>query len=151
MKEIGASQEGFLLAAKKGLESPTDKKYFEQIIACDNYLYFKSMMVKRNLQLEEEAMKLMQEKSSGVTTKNLKDSEEDFILDQKWRELQKAKENAEIECAIQMSLALEEEKRKLMLLEEEELRVIHLNIRELLNFLGLHLIKTKFRFSTLQL
>jgi hypothetical protein len=40
------------------LES-ADKKYWERLISSDNYLYFKSMMLKRNLQLEEEAMKLM--------------------------------------------------------------------------------------------
>jgi len=49
--------------ANRGLESP-DKKYYERLIASDNYLYFKSMMVKRNLQLEEEAMKLMISKAA---------------------------------------------------------------------------------------
>jgi len=58
--DLGASQEQFLLCAKKGLESD-DKKYFEQMIACDNFLYFKNMMVKRNLQLEDQAYKLMYE------------------------------------------------------------------------------------------
>jgi hypothetical protein len=59
--ELGANQEQFLKAAKIGLESK-DKKYFEQLIACDNYLYFKNMMVRRNFQLEDQAMKLMQQK-----------------------------------------------------------------------------------------
>jgi len=35
----------------------------------------------------------------------------------------------DIECAIQMSLALEEEKKKLNDLEDEELRVIYLKIK----------------------
>jgi len=56
--ETGATQEQFLLVANRGLESP-DKKYYERLIATENYLYFKSMMLKRNLHLEEEAMKLM--------------------------------------------------------------------------------------------
>lgn len=51
------------MVASKGLESQ-DKKYYERLIASDNYLYFKSMMVKRNLQLEEEAMKLMINKAA---------------------------------------------------------------------------------------
>jgi len=46
------------------LES-ADKKYWEKLISSDNYLYFKSMMLKRNLQLEEEAMKLMIAKAAG--------------------------------------------------------------------------------------
>ncbi len=120
---IGVSQEQFLLAAKKGLESESDKKFYEQLIACENYLYFKSMMAKRNLQLEEEAMRLMYEKN-GLTDKPNESSKGDFTLDPNWKEMQKVKEHNELECAIQMSLALEEEKRKLMELEDEELRVI---------------------------
>jgi len=60
--ETGASQEQFLLIAKKGLESE-DKKFYERLIATDNYLYFKNMMVRRNLSLEEDAMKLMMDKA----------------------------------------------------------------------------------------
>jgi len=62
--ETGATQEQFLIVAKKGLDSSEDKKYYERIIATENYLYFKNMMVKRNLQLEEEAMKLMISKAA---------------------------------------------------------------------------------------
>ncbi len=124
--DIGASQESFLLAAKKGLESEEDKKYFEQLIACENYLYFKNMMIKRNLQLEEEAFKLMYEKTGGAAGTPEK-ANEDFKTDPKWKEMQKVRETTEMECAIQMSLALEEEKRKLMDIEEEDLRVIIIN------------------------
>ena len=67
LDEIGVDQEIFLIAAKKGLESE-DKKFYEQLIACDNFLYFKNMMIKRNMQLEEEAIKLMQ--SKGENEKN---------------------------------------------------------------------------------
>ena len=56
--DLGSNYEQFLETAKYGLESPA-KKYFEQIIACDNYIYFKSLMVKRNLQLEAESYALM--------------------------------------------------------------------------------------------
>jgi len=65
LKEIGVNQDMFLLAAKKGLESK-DSKFYEQLIACDNFLYFKNMMIKRNLQLEEEAMQMMQAKEGNV-------------------------------------------------------------------------------------
>jgi hypothetical protein len=111
--ELGASQEQFLQVAEKGLKSEEDKKYFEQLIACDNFVYFKAMMVRRNLQLEEEAWKLMKEKN--ITEKgDTKELETN---------LQKIKEDTELECAIQMSLALEEEKKKLLSLEEQELQV----------------------------
>jgi hypothetical protein len=131
LSDIGASQEQFLLVARKGLESPEDKKYFEQLIACDNYIYFKNMMIKRNLQLEEQAFLLMKEKSgqsaatgpTGTTGTNTT-GKEDFSVDPNWKNFQKVKELTEVECAIQMSLALEEEKRRLLSIEEEELRVI---------------------------
>lgn len=67
--EIGADQEQFLQAAKIGLELE-DKKYYEQLIACDNFLYFKNMMIKRNLQLEEESYLLMQKKTGNKNILN---------------------------------------------------------------------------------
>ncbi len=65
LDEIGVDQDMFLSAAQKGLESD-DKKFYEQLIACDNFLYFKNMMIKRNMQLEEEAMRLMQAKAGEI-------------------------------------------------------------------------------------
>jgi len=44
--------------------------------------------------------------------------------DNEWEKFQNKKYEVELECAIQMSLSLEEEKRRLKELEEEELRVI---------------------------
>lgn len=56
MKDLGLTDEQFFLAVKLGLESK-EKKYFEQILTVDNFLVFKKIMEKRNLQLEEEAYK----------------------------------------------------------------------------------------------
>lgn len=151
LEEVGASQEQFLLAARKGLENGEDQKYFEQLIACDNYLYFKNMMIKRNLQLEEQAFQLMKggntvidkpnakvtnptekketpvasnkEKKSSLVKNVNSTPKEQFELDPEWQELKKLREKAEMDCAIQMSLALEEEKKRLMAIEEDELRV----------------------------
>jgi hypothetical protein len=122
ISEIGISQEIFLLVAKKGLEDPEDQKYYEQLIACENYVYFKNMMIKRNLQLEEQTMELMYEKTKGKT-------KEDFRVSNEFKEQRKQREATELECAIQMSLALEEEKKKIIELEEQELLVpIHLTL-----------------------
>jgi len=79
LDEINVNQETFLLAAKKGLESE-DKKFYEQLIACDNFLYFKNMMIKRNMQLEEEAMKLMQSKAGDLQNKHLTGNFKQLIL-----------------------------------------------------------------------
>ena len=61
LTDLGANEQQFVLAAKRGLHSKENKKYFEQLIACDNFIYFKNMMVKKNLQLEEAAYKLLHE------------------------------------------------------------------------------------------
>ena len=58
LSDLGATHEQFIEAARIGLECE-EKKYFEQIIACENYIYFKNLMVKRNLQLQAEAYELM--------------------------------------------------------------------------------------------
>jgi hypothetical protein len=118
LSEIGASEELFLLVAKKGLDSPDDKKYYEQLITCDNYVYFKNMMIRRNLQLEEQALQLMydQNKTKG-------ECNDDKVKPSEWKDLQKIREEAELECAIQMSLALEEEKAKLREMEDADLMV----------------------------
>jgi hypothetical protein len=108
--ELECSHEQFLVVASRGLESPDDKKYYEQIIACDNFLYFKNMMVRRNLQIEQQAYNMMVEQDS------------DFSVDPGWNETQKVREKNEVECAIAMSMALEEEKKRLALLEDDELR-----------------------------
>jgi hypothetical protein len=133
LSEIGATQELFLLVAKKGLEHIDDKKYYEQLIACDNYVYFKNMMIKRNLQLEEQALQLMQEQNLLKGKSN-----QELQTDPSWKELQRIREETELECAIQMSLAIEEERKKLMELEEEELMVS--NYKILCNIITIFLI-----------
>ena len=56
MKDLGITQDQFLLAMKLGLDSK-DKKYFEQILTLDNFVVFRKIMETRNYQLEEEAYK----------------------------------------------------------------------------------------------
>jgi len=58
-KEFGITEEMFCHAAKKGLNEKKAKKYFEQLISFTNYNYFKNLMTKRNLALEELAYKQM--------------------------------------------------------------------------------------------
>ena len=111
--ELNVSHEQFLLCAKVGLENIKDKKHFENIIACDNFLYFKSMMVQRNAQIQEQAYKLM------VASEN-KNTINDLTKDEAYNALLKIKENTELECAIAMSLALAEEKTKLIGGDEDE-------------------------------
>jgi hypothetical protein len=118
--ELGASHEQFIVVANKGLDHPEDKKYFEQLIANENFLYFKNMMLKRNIQLEDQAFKLMMEKENKTA--------EDFKLDPIWIEKQKKREQNELDAAIAMSLAIEEEKRRYKDMEDEDLKVYYDNL-----------------------
>ena len=124
-KEIGITEEMFCLAAKKGLNEPKAKKYFEQLISFTNYNYFKNLMTKRNFQLEELAYKQMMEDKKGNEEDNEEDNEEE--LEKKRKEM----EENELQCALKMSLAVEEEKKKLEEIEDEELqRAIQLSLSE---------------------
>jgi len=124
-KEIGITEEMFCLAAKKGLNEPKAKKYFEQLISFTNYNYFKNLMTKRNFQLEELAYKQMMEDKKGNEEDNEEDNEEE--LEKKRKEM----EENELQCALKMSLAVEEEKKKLEQIEDEELqRAIQLSLSE---------------------
>ena len=120
-QEIGITEEMFCLAAKRGLEDQKEnKKYFEQLIAFNNYNYFKNLMTKRNLHLEkiayEEMMKDKQKESQAQP-----ENKDNNVELQKLKEEQNKAEKGELECALKMSLALEEEAKKLKELEDAEL------------------------------
>ena len=71
--EIGISEEMFILAAKKGIENPKNKmhkKYILQLISFTNYLYFKNLMTKRNIQLEQQAIKMLNESNNNKINVN---------------------------------------------------------------------------------
>lgn len=118
--ELGATPEQFLECAKKGLAHPEDKVHFEYLISCDNFIYFKGLMIRRNLELEDEALKIMIEKDKFTGTKSKLFV--NVVLEESVK-LKGKREEIEMECAIQMSLALEQEKKRVLMSEEEELIV----------------------------
>ena len=122
LKDCDLTEEQFVLASKKGLDNEKHKKYFEQLISFNNYNYFKNMMTKRNyqfIQMAEEAMK----KDKKVPEKLLATTKE-----------QKELEEKQIQSAIKMSLALEDEKKRIKAIEDEELkRAIRLSQMDLAN------------------
>ena len=130
-QEIGITEEMFCLAAKRGLEDQKEnKKYFEQLIAFNNYNYFKNLMTKRNLHLEkiayEEMMKDKQKESQAQP-----ENKDNNVELQKLKAEQNKAEKGELECALKMSLALEEEAKKLKELEDAELeKAIKLSLLE---------------------
>ena len=145
MRDLGISNEKFLELAELGLDKPKDKKYFEQIINNEDYLYFKDLMYKRNIQLEQEALAVLTKNrlnllSSKLNNSNLNDkaksdhSKDELKLAMKISELESKnlskkrldelqREIAEIEYALKMSLDYQEDERRRRELENLELDV----------------------------
>lgn len=57
MTDVGITEEQLMSYIETGLKSKTHRKIFEQLLIVDNFLVFKKLMVKRNKELELEAMK----------------------------------------------------------------------------------------------
>ncbi len=117
LNDIGASEHQFILAAKKGLHSKENRKYFEQLIACDNFIYFKNMMVKKNLQLEEQAYKLLHENIVKKTKLNLQSI---INNDKDYQKHQEKKEKMDQKAENEMEKVVDEEKQKLIEMKEFE-------------------------------
>ena len=108
--ELGATHEMFYQVVKTGLKNPKHKKYFEQIIATLNFMSFKKLMIKRNKELELEALEMLHSEGNANN-----------------EDLQKAtfnKDQAEVEAAIAFSIAAEAERLRLEREEEEMIRKV---------------------------
>lgn len=58
MQDIGVDDEEYLRKVIEiGLKNKKHKKYFEQLLVVENFLVFKKLMLKRNKELEYEALK----------------------------------------------------------------------------------------------
>jgi len=108
--ELGATHEMFFKVVKAGLRNPKHKKYFEQILATLNFMSFKKLMIKRNKELELEALQMLHNEGH-VQIEDVQQATRDRDL-------------AEIEHAIAVSIAAEEERRRLEQEEDELIRKI---------------------------
>lgn len=113
-EDLKISDVDFIEISKIGLEREKEKEYFEQIIACESIDWFRNCLIKRNLQLKEQAMKMMYV--------NMGDQK--LTKDSTINSMMKSKEEAELELAIAMSLAADEEKSKLYVGENFEEAVL---------------------------
>lgn len=102
LNEIGISEETFAEACIKATSNPTHKMLLSEIMAVDNFLAFKKLMVKRNKDLSEEALQLMNAKEAGIDPN---------LIYQQQNYGGAFNEDAEIARAIQASLELEEAKK----------------------------------------
>ena len=134
------TQEQFLVAAERGLSDDKYKKYFDQILNFSDYNFFKKIMTKRNYQLikraeeqmdqekkeeqkkkEEELKKqaeMENQKNKTITGKEKEEEENRKLLNQ----LLYKEEEEELQKAIQQSIQMEEEKKKIAIIEDEELQ-----------------------------
>ena len=60
MTELGVSDEQFVEACQKAEQNPIHKKIVDQIMAVDNFLAFKKLMVKRNQELNKQAIEMFE-------------------------------------------------------------------------------------------
>lgn len=64
MTELGVSDEQFMEACQRAESNPIHKKIVDQIMAVDNFLAFKKLMVKRNAELEKQTAEYMEKMAS---------------------------------------------------------------------------------------
>lgn len=93
VQELGISDELLEKCLMKGLRSK-QHKLFEQILVVDNFLAFKKIMVKKNKELELEAVKQMNAEKGGQSASTKIDELE--------------LERLEMEKAIAISMAVKE-------------------------------------------
>ena len=80
MKELGVTNEQFLQACERADGNPIHKKIVDQIVAVDNFLAFKKLMVKRNQELNKQAAELfekMKQKQQAASTEGKPDEKAD--------------------------------------------------------------------------
>lgn len=115
VKEINISEEKFMEQLEKGLKVEAHRRIFEQLLIVDNFIVFKKLMLKRNKELELEALKALEQQEAEKNRAG-----QDINMERMKLEAEKA----QIEHAIAMSLALEEEKKKLKEQEDLELQQV---------------------------
>lgn len=103
LAEIGISEETFAEACIKATSNPTHKMLLSEIMAVDNFMAFKKLMVKRNKDLSEEALQILHAREAGI--------DPDMLYEQQNYGGNSAAEEEEIAKAIQASLELEEAKK----------------------------------------
>lgn len=60
MSDIGITEDQFYRMCKIGLANPSHRKIFHQILIIDDFRVFKKLMIKRNKELEVEALKQLE-------------------------------------------------------------------------------------------
>lgn len=110
--EMGIDRDTFYAACERSNSNPTHKRVVQQILSVEDFVAFKRMMVKKNLQLSEMAlqeMKLKEEKKARDESdikKAMKLNAEEQAKLQAKRDREAAEEEEMIRLAIEASLVL---------------------------------------------
>ena len=56
MQELGVTDEQFVEACERAARNPVHQKIVDQITAVDNFVAFKKLMVKRNMDFEKQVI-----------------------------------------------------------------------------------------------
>ncbi|CAK90301.1 unnamed protein product (macronuclear) [Paramecium tetraurelia] len=121
MNELGVNEEQFAEQVEKGLRHPKEKLVFEKLLTIDNFLVFKTQMIKRNKELELEALKEIEKQDQKKVQKGQVVNPQNNA---NIKLLEMEAEKAELEHALQMSLAVEEEKKKMVTEEDRQLQEV---------------------------
>lgn len=62
MVELGVTNEQFYQACEKASGNPLHKKIVDQLVAVENFVAFKKLMMRRNQELNEQVLKMMAQK-----------------------------------------------------------------------------------------
>ena len=65
IQDLGISQQDFLATCGRAAKK-LHKSILQQILACDDFLLFKQLMVNRNIAMNKEAMEEMKKKGKKV-------------------------------------------------------------------------------------
>ena len=111
---IGITYDQFFLVCAKGVKNYSHHKTFEQIVACDNFISFKKLMIRRNKQLEKEALRTLPKLRKRIMQEEKEENEVEKAIKKSLDEAKKIErmkmiEKKEIERALKLS---EEEYRR---------------------------------------
>lgn len=130
--ELGITVELFYESCEKGRHNrDINRAVFERMVAMDDFLTFKKIMVKRNLELQLEAFRSYtytaptsskpSTKQDGVTDEEMHQILTSNLMEMELLNKQRELEQAELEQAMALSLLLEEEKLRLLYEEAKSL------------------------------
>lgn len=139
MRDLGVTDQQFVDACEKAALNPIHKKIVDQIMAVDNFLAFKRLMVKRNNELNQQVLAIdKQLPSQPAPVKPGQPQPSPAVASDAMKEalrvaqeLEQQEEEEMIRRAIAESQKLEEQKKHELDQEEEMIRqVIEMSRRE---------------------